>query len=182
MGTLAHRWATVTLAPSQDEALRRVDTHLARGESALPICLIGETGSGKTTLARYWLASNFDAPEERLLSLNRIVLDTLKQEGALAEFAANPSKTRVFGRIAVEDALERRFAANSALVLDGLEIAVAHDIPVIEIAAAHTRKKRIAILCVPSDISESPLTRDFGCRSIRLGSRTNAGGSAPSSA
>lgn len=169
---MSHPWATVSLTPEQEDALRRLDTILARGESARPICLLGATGSGKTTLMRYWLATNFDAPEDRLLSVNRIVLNALKSEGSLDEFAEHRSKTRIFGRIAVEDALERRFDGTNALVLDGLELALAYDVPVVEIARAHTRRQKIAILCMPSGIAEFPVTlREIECHVVRMGSR-----------
>jgi hypothetical protein len=152
--------------------LRRVDTLLARGEWGRPICLWGETGSGKTTLVRYWLATNFDAPEERLLSVNRLLLDALKAEGSLDDFAENRSKTRIFGEMALEEALERRFVQANALVLDGLEIALTYDIPVVSLAARHTRRKRIAILCVPTGLGASLEGREYACQIVRLGTPT----------
>lgn len=168
VSVLPHPWLNVVLTPQQEKAFHRLDTLLARGEGKLPLCLVGEIASGKTTLARYWLATHTSTPERHLLSVNRLLLDALKAEGSLDDFAENPSKVRIFGRIALEEALDRYFAEMNVLVLDGLELAVAFRVPVLELAAVHTQKKRIVLACVPWNRQELPPLRETECHLIWL--------------
>lgn len=168
MNIRPHPWRNVTLTPQQEKALHRVDTLLARGEGELPLCLVGEVASGKTTLARYWLALHVADPERHLLSVNRLLLDALKAEGSLDDFAENPSKGRILGRIALEDTLDRHFANSNVLVLDGLELAVAFRVPVLELATVHTRRKRIVLVCVPWNRQEPLPFRERECHLVWL--------------
>ncbi|MBM3213952.1 hypothetical protein FJZ36_03435 [Candidatus Poribacteria bacterium] len=168
----AHPWGSIELTSGQRRALDQIESILASGPPNMPICIIGDFGSGKTTLARYWLASHFDDPERRVHALNRALLDALKREGDLADFAADPDKTRVFLRIALADALESAFSGADAVVLDAIELLHVYAVPLIPRVAEHARRGVVALICVPDSPNEGVRyeLRPFECHVVRLDS------------
>jgi hypothetical protein len=144
-----HPWRAIALWPGQLEALREVERLLASGASTLPICLMGDFGSGKTTLARYWLAGHFAAPEECYCSLNRPLLDALKEAGDLDDLAATPEKTALLLRMALDEIIARRFEGRDALVFDSVEVLQPYRLPLMEMFRPYTQRGKVALVCVP---------------------------------
>ena len=120
-----HAWGAVDLRPHQTAALAELESLLAREAVRRPITLVGEFQAGKTTLARYWLAQHF------------------------AEYADAPAKATVALRLALDTALETRFAEGRAVVIDSIEILREYDIPLLTLIEPYTRAGKVAVVCVP---------------------------------
>ena len=144
-----HAWGETALRPAQRRALDAIERQLAAGRVLRPICLVGDFGAGKTTLARYWLAQHFDDPEPYYCPLNRPLLDALKEEGTLEHLADIPAKARLILQIALMGILERRFRDADALVFDAIEVLMPYRISLPTLLLPYTRAGKVALVCVP---------------------------------
>ncbi|MAF10206.1 hypothetical protein CMK11_07130 [Candidatus Poribacteria bacterium] len=147
-----HPWGAVDLRPHQAAALTELDSLLAREAVRRPIVLVGEFQAGKTTLARYWLAQHFAEPERHYLPVGDTLTRALMEDGPIEEYADAPAKAKVALRLALDTALETRFAEGRALVIDSIEILREYDIPLLTLVEPYTRAGKVAVVCVP----ESP--------------------------
>ena len=146
-----HRWGEVELSPKQRAAFNAIESLLASQPVYAPICLIGAFGSGKTTLARYWLAQHFDSPEARYVSAGRPLLNGLKQEESLARMGGNPAKILPLLQLGLSELLEEALADEQAVVLDNLEVVQPYGVSLEKAALPHTRQGKAVLLCLSSD-------------------------------
>lgn len=167
---MTHPWSEITLTAAQQSAFGEIETLLARGTPQMPICLVGEFGSGKTTLARYWLARHFDEPESHYCPLNRLLVEELKREGDLDHLANVPQKARLILQVALSDFVDRRAAAQDTFVLDALEILEPYQVSPLPFLREAVRRGKIALICVPeSEPSGFRFAlRPFECHMIRV--------------
>ena len=165
-----HRWGETTLRRAQQRALDAIERRLASGRATQPICLVGDFGVGKTTLARYWLAHHFEEPEPYYCPLNRPLLDALKEEGTLEHLASIPAKARLILQIALMSLLEERFRDADALVFDAIEVLMPYRISLPTLLLPYTRAGKVALVCVPES-ADPPFTfalRPSECERIDL--------------
>lgn len=146
-----HPWGNVELSPKQRAAFNAIESLLAGQPVYAPICLIGAFGSGKTTLARYWLAQHFDDPEARYISAGRPLLDGLKQEESLGRMSGNPAKILPLLQLTLSELLEKALADETAVVLDNLEVVQPYGVSLEKAALPYTRQGKAVLLCLSSD-------------------------------
>ncbi len=147
-----HHWGAVDLRPHQAAALSELESLLAREAVKRPIAFVGDFQSGKTTLARYWLARHFAEPERHYLALGDTLTRALMEDAPIEEYADHPDKAKVALRLALDSALEESFAEGEAVVIDSIEILREFNIPLLTVVEPYTRAGAVAVVCVP----ESP--------------------------
>jgi hypothetical protein len=166
----------ISLTESQQQAYRSLesacDFSLRRGT----ICLIGDFQSGKTTLAKYFLAQKFSDPDKHYMNVNMHLLERLRKEGDdLAILTTMKAKTRLIMEVALEEAIEQHFAERDLLVLDAIEVLYPYRLNLVSLVSRHTRDGKICIICVPE---KEKFIFDFSwgnCEIIRLESETGHG-------
>ncbi|MDA1192390.1 MAG: ATP-binding protein [Candidatus Poribacteria bacterium] len=165
-----HAWGQTTLNDAQQRAFRELETLLASGAVRQPICLTGDYGSGKTTLAQHWLAQHFEEPEPHYCRMNRPLLDEMKRESDLDDLAATPQKARLIAQIAATDLIEARLADADAIVFDSIELLVTYRVPLPSLLTPHARAGKVIVVCAPDDPTwKTRLERiDSECRRIAL--------------
>ncbi|GIX06294.1 MAG: hypothetical protein KatS3mg115_0697 [Candidatus Poribacteria bacterium] len=147
----SHPWGAITLTPAQQQALKRLEARLEESPVHQPICLVGPFGSGKTTLARYWLAQHLQEPERGYLAFNRLLLKAIQQEESLDRLAGLPAKARLLLHIAAEDLLEAHFEEVDVLALDCVELLQPYHISPVALTAPYAARGYLVLICLPDD-------------------------------
>ena len=144
-----HEWGRVELRQHQQRALDRLEGLLARQAARMPICLVGDFASGKTTVGRYWLSQHFDDPCEHYCAVGRPVLDALKREGGLQRLSDHPEEARVIIQLELAELFEERFRGREALVIDAIDVLMPFRVALLGMVQAKKLPESVAVICVP---------------------------------
>ena len=144
-----HPWGRVELRRDQQHAFMEMERLLATQPVRRPICLVGDFGAGKTTIARYWLAQHFDDPESHYCSIGRPLLDGLKREGDLERLASSPEEAGILLHLELAEVLKRGLEGREALVVDAIELLMPYRVPLLSMLQGQTRGAKVAVICVP---------------------------------
>lgn len=126
------------------------------------IYLIGEFGSGKTTLIKYYLDKNFDNPEDYYIPINERLIEYLKNNENYEVLHLLRDTTKNLMIDYLKNILSEHFKKHSLLFLDNIELLLEYNVNLNSIIGGTAIDGKVCIVSLPKELSKHANLIIFG--------------------